>query len=75
MAKKKSRKGKVTKQRQREVKVTKKDIEQGKEAIKTMVTGMVLLAVFIGFFAIDVGDQTMYERVSSVFSSSDTPNK
>ncbi len=70
MAKKKTRKGKKTQQRQRELQVTQKDVEQGKEALKTMFIGMVLLSFVMIFFAFDVGGETLFERLSSVFTSS-----
>ena len=70
MAKKKTRKGKKTQQRRRELQVTKKDVEQGKEALRTMLLGMVLLSFFMIFFAFDIGGETLFERLSSVFASS-----
>lgn len=73
MAKKKTRKGKKTQQRRRELKVTQKDVEQGKDAIKTMLFGMVLLSLFMIFFAFDIGGETLFERLSSVFTSESTP--
>ena len=73
MAKKKTRKGKKTQQRRRELKVTKKDVEQGKDAIKTMLFGMALLSLFMIFFAFDIGGETLFERFSSMFSSESVP--
>ena len=73
MAKKKTRKGKKTQQRKRELQVTKKDVEQGKEAIRTMLIGMALLSFFMIFFAFDIGGETLFERLSSVFSSNSVP--
>ena len=73
MAKKKTRKGKKTQQRKRELQVTKKDVEQGKEAIRTMLIGMALLSLLMIFFAFDIGGETLFERLSSVFSSKSTP--
>ena len=69
MAKKKTRKGKKSQQRQRQLKVTQKDVEQGKDAIKTMATGAVLLSLFMAFFALEISGETMYERVTSIFSA------
>jgi hypothetical protein len=73
MAKKKTRKGKKTQQRRRDLKVTPKDVEKGKEAIKTMVVGMAILSLFMIFFAFDIGGETLFERIASIFSS--TPEK
>ena len=69
MAKKKNRAKRRKKQQQRTVKITQRDIEQGHEAIKTMVKGAVFLGLFICFFALKIGDQTMYERLGSLFSA------
>ena len=70
MAKKKNRKGKKNQQRRNDLKVTKKDVEQGKDAIKTMVMGMVILSLFMAFFAFDIGGETLFEKVSALFTSS-----
>ena len=74
MAKKKSKRGKKSqqRQRQREYKVTQRDVEEGKAAIKTMVTGALMLGLFMAFFAVDFGGETMFERVTSIFSSEAT---
>lgn len=73
MAKKKNRKGKKNQQRRRDLKVTTKDVEQGKEAIRTMVVGMIILAIFMAFFAFDIGGETLFERVSGLLIS--TPDQ
>ena len=73
MAKKKTRKGKKTQQRKRDLKVTTKDVEKGKEAVKTMVMGMIILSLFMAFFALDIGGETLFERVSTLFIS--TPDQ
>ena len=69
MAKKKNRSKRRKQQQQRTVQITQKDIDQGREAIKTMVKGAIMLAVFICFFALKIGEQTMYERTASLFDS------
>ena len=84
MAKKKNRSRRRKKNQQRTVKITQNDINQGREAIKTMVKGAVILGLFICFFAFKIGNQTMYERTASIFTSDeaakpnateDTPSK
>ena len=72
MAKKKNRAKRRKQKQQRTVQITQKDIDQGREAIRTMVKGAVILGLFIFFFAFKIGDQTMYERVASAFSSDET---
>ena len=72
MAKKKNRSKRRKQQQQRTVQITQKDIDQGREAIKTMVKGAIMLAIFICFFALKIGDQTMYERTASLFDSDES---
>lgn len=69
MAKKKNRSRRRKQKQQQAVKITQKDIDQGREAIKTMIKGAIILAIFIFFFALKIGDQTMYERTASLFAS------
>ena len=69
MAKKKNRAKRRKQKQQRTVQITQKDIDQGREAIRTMIKGAIILGLFICFFAFKIGDQTMYERVASIFSS------
>lgn len=71
MAKRKTKRGNKAqqRQRQRENRVTQRDVEEGKAAIKTMVTGAIMLGLFMAFFAMEVGGETMYERVTSLFSA------
>ena len=66
-------KPKKTKQRKRDLKVTTKDVEQGKEAIKPMLFGVALLSLFMIFFAFDIGGETLFERLSSMFTSYSVP--
>lgn len=73
MAKKKTQKGKKTQKRRRDLQVTPKDVEKGREAIKTMIIGMAILSLFMFFFAFDIGGETLFEKISSIFSS--TPEK
>lgn len=76
MAKKKNRnRRQTTQKRQRSAQITKKDVEQGKDALKTMIKGAVFLALFICFFAFKIGDQTMYERTSALFTSDDVSSE
>ena len=74
MAKKKNRQRQRTAQKRRQptTKITRKDVEQGRDAIKTMIKGAVYLALFICFFALKIGDQTMYERASGLFSGDES---
>ena len=69
MAKKKNRSRQRKRNQQRTVKITQKDVIQGREAVKTMVKGAVILGLFICFFAFKIGNQTMYERTASIFTS------
>ena len=73
MAKKKNRSRRRKQKQQQAVKITQKDIDQGREAIKTMIKGAIILAIFICFFAFKIGDQTMYERTASLFASDEAP--
>ena len=72
MAKKKNRARRRKKQQQHTVKITQRDIDQGHQAIKTMVKGAIFLGLFICFFALKIGDQTMYERLGSLFSADES---
>ena len=64
MAKRKTKRGKKSqqRQRQRENRVTTRDVEEGKAAVKTMVTGALMLGLFMAFFAMEFDGETMYER-------------
>ena len=75
MAKRKNKRGKKSqqRQRQRENRVTTRDVEEGKAAVKTMITGALLLGIFMAFFAMELGGETMYERVSSIFAADTAP--
>ena len=73
MAKKKNRSRRRKQKQQQTVKITQKDIDQGREAIRTMIKGAIILAIFICFFAFKIGDQTMYERTASLFTSGEAP--
>ena len=74
MAKRKTKRGKKSqqRQRQRENRVTTRDVEEGKAAVKTMVTGALMLGLFMAFFAMEFDGETMYERVSSIFAADST---
>lgn len=69
MAKKKNRSNRNAQKLQNSVKITAKDVKKGKDAIKTMVLGALILALFMGFFAFRIQNKTMFERVSDLFSS------
>ena len=47
MAKKKNRSRRRKQKQQQTVKITQKDIDQGRAAIKTLIKGAVILAIFI----------------------------
>ena len=73
MAKKKNRAKRTRQVRSTQVnQITAQDREQGRAAIRTMVKGAIMLAVFICFFALKIQDKTMYERAQGIFAE-ETP--
>ena len=65
MSKKKTKKQRSKRKNQRANKQVQPSTDQDKQAIKTMMIGVVIISLFILFFSLKIDGQTMFNRLTA----------